>query len=83
MLGDLGYLHEATFIMKRIGRCEVGPNVDQDSIRTYNKMHVGYRIQMEWGIGGLKRKWKWLMKRFDSTKLNFVQSYNYLDKVFT
>ncbi len=51
MLGDLGYLHEGMFIMKRIGRCEVGFNVDQDSIKTCNKMHVGYRIQMEWGIG--------------------------------
>jgi hypothetical protein len=23
---------------------------------------------VEWGIGGLKRKWKRLMKRFDNTK---------------
>ncbi len=46
------------FIMKRIRRCEIGLNVDQDVIRAYNKMHVGYKVQMEWGIGGLKRKWK-------------------------
>jgi len=58
--------------MKRIGRCEAGPNVNQDSIKTYNKMHVGYRMQMEWGIGGLKRKRKWLMKRFDSTKPKYI-----------
>ncbi len=60
--------------MKRIGKFEVGPNVDQDSIKTYNKMHVGYRMQMEWGIGGLKRKrkWKWLMKRFDSIKPTYI-----------
>jgi hypothetical protein len=23
-------------------------------------------------IGGLKRKWRWLMKRFDSTKLKYT-----------
>jgi hypothetical protein len=58
LLGDHGYLGEDVFIMKRIGRCEIGPNVDQDVIRAYNKMHVGYKVQMEWGIGGLKRKRK-------------------------
>jgi len=31
-------------------------------------MHVGFRVQVEWGIGGLKRKWMCLMKRFDSPK---------------
>jgi hypothetical protein len=57
-LGDPNYLGEDMFIMKRIRRCEIGLNVDQDVIRAYNKMHVGYKVQMEWGIGGLKRKWK-------------------------
>jgi hypothetical protein len=74
MLGYLGYLREELFIMKRIGRCEVGFNADQNFIKTYNKMHVGYRMQMQWGIGGSKRKrkWKWLMKRFDSTKPKYI-----------
>jgi hypothetical protein len=31
-------------------------------------MHVGYRMWAERGIGGLKRKWRRLMKRFYSTK---------------
>jgi hypothetical protein len=31
-------------------------------------MHVGFKVQVEWGIGGLKQKWKCLMKRFDFTK---------------
>jgi hypothetical protein len=25
-------------------------------------------VQVEWGIGGLKKKWKHFMKMFDSTK---------------
>jgi hypothetical protein len=24
------------------------------------------------GIGGLKKKWRWLMKRFDSTKPKYI-----------
>jgi hypothetical protein len=27
---------------------------------------------MEWGIGGLKMKWIWLMKRFNSTKPKYI-----------
>ncbi len=58
--------------MKRIGKCEIGSNVDLDVIRTNNKMHVRYKMRMEWGIGGLKRKWRWLMKRFNSTKPKYT-----------
>ncbi len=49
-LGDLGYLDEEMFIMRRIGRCEIDLNVDQDVIKAYNKMHVGYKVRVEWGI---------------------------------
>jgi hypothetical protein len=68
LLEGLGYVGEEMFIMRRIGKLEIGPNVDQDAIKTYNKMHVGYKVQVEWGIGELKRKWIQLMKRFDYTK---------------
>jgi hypothetical protein len=35
-------------------------------------MHVGFRVQVEWGIGGLKRKWRCFMKRFDLTKPKYA-----------
>jgi hypothetical protein len=44
LLGDPNYLGENMFIMKRIGRGEIGLNANQDAIRTDNKMHVGYRM---------------------------------------
>ena len=34
-------------------------------------MHAGYRIKVEWGIGGLKQKWRRLMKRFDNRRPRF------------
>ncbi len=58
--------------MKRIRRCKVGFNVNQDAINAYNRMHFGYKVRMEWGMGGSKRKWRVLMKRFDSTKLKYT-----------
>ncbi len=71
MLGDPRYMRNEMFIMRRIGRREVAPNSDLDVIQSYNKMHVGYQMQVEWGIGCLKRKWRRFVKRFDSTKSKF------------
>jgi hypothetical protein len=63
---------EKMFIMRRIGRWELAPNGDHVVVRTYNKMHAGFKVQVERGIGGLKRKWRCLMKRFDSTKPKYA-----------
>jgi hypothetical protein len=40
-------------------------------MKAQKKMHVGYRVKPEWGIGGLKSKWQRLMKRFDYAKPKF------------
>jgi len=76
LVGDYGYLSEEMFIMRKIRRHDVGPN-DQDVIKAYNKMH---RVWVKWGIGGLgdwwisglKRKWRWLLKRFNFTKPKYT-----------
>jgi hypothetical protein len=49
-----------------------------DIMHAYNKMHVGYKVHVEWGIGRLKRKWRRFMKRFDNTK----PRYSHLFKSF-
>jgi hypothetical protein len=59
------------FIMKKMGKWKLPPNVDHGVVHAYNKMRVGFKVQVEWGIGGLKWKWKCLMKIFDSTKPKF------------
>jgi hypothetical protein len=57
-LGDLGYLGEEMFVMMTIGKYEVALIIDYNLIRAYKIMHVKYGLQLEWGIGGLKRKWR-------------------------
>jgi hypothetical protein len=44
LLGVPNYLSEKMFIMRRLGRQEVGPNVNEDVIRAYNNMHVSYKM---------------------------------------
>jgi hypothetical protein len=75
LLGDPGYMGENVFIMRRVDRREIPDDADENeiisAIEAYNKMHAGYRIQVEWGIGGLKRKFKRMMKGFDASKDKF------------
>ena len=71
VLGDPGYLGEKMYIMRRLGERQIPPGQDLEVIDAYNKMHAGYRIAVEWGIGGLKRKWKRMLKTFDCTQQKF------------
>jgi hypothetical protein len=48
-----------------------------DVIQAYNKTHVGYQMQVEWGIGGLKRKWRKLVTIFDNKKSKFNHLFQY------
>ncbi|PXF42843.1 hypothetical protein BWQ96_07437 [Gracilariopsis chorda] len=60
LLGDPGYLGLDHFILRCIDARELA-NVDQDPVlRAFNKLHAGYRVTVEWGIGGLKQ----LFRRF-------------------
>jgi hypothetical protein len=62
LLGDLGYIDTQHYIMRQLGWTELHQNVDSPAIDAYNKMHARFCIKVEWGIGGLKRKWQRLMK---------------------
>jgi hypothetical protein len=55
LLVDLGYLGKKMFIIKKIGRCEVALNANQNASKAYNTMHVRYGVRMVWGISGLKK----------------------------
>jgi hypothetical protein len=54
LLRDPSYLGEHMFVMCWLGRHELTHGHDQNAINAYNKMHVGYKVKMEWGIGGSK-----------------------------
>ncbi len=57
LLKDPSYFGEEMFVMCQLGRHELSLAHDQNLANVYNKMHVGYKVRVEWGIWGLKRKW--------------------------
>ena len=58
------------FIMRRVdGRENIG--VVGPALEAYNKRHAGKRIAVEWGIGGLKMKWKILRGSFPMRRWKF------------
>ncbi len=79
LLNDLSSMGEEMFVMWHLKRCELTFGHDLNVMHAYNKMHIGYKMWMEWGIGGLKQKWKRFMKCFDST----MPKSNHLFKIVT
>lgn len=67
LLDDLSSMGEEMIVMWHPRRCELTFGHDLNVIHAYNKMYIGYKMRIEWKIGGLKQKWKRLMKCFDST----------------
>jgi len=58
-------------------------------MQVYSKKHASSKVQIEWGIGGLKRKSKHIMKRFVSPKPKYSHMFyiialliNFLHKRF-
>ena len=43
--------------MRHVASRELEENHDEIAVNPYNKMHAGYKVRVEWGIGGLKQKW--------------------------
>jgi hypothetical protein len=74
LIGDLGYIGNKKYIIKRIGRKEIAPKANLPAIVAFNKLCDGYRIHVEWGIGGIKQKWRRLCTRFDCSKRQVFNS---------
>ena len=71
LLGDPGYVGADMFILRMIGVTEMGANSNESVIEAFNKLRAGRRVKVEWGIGGLKMKFKRFLKTYDNTKPKF------------
>jgi hypothetical protein len=48
-------------------------------MQVYNKMHASLKVQVEWRIGGLKKKSKHIIKKFALPKPKYVLNHSSLD----
>ena len=56
-----------------MGRMRITVGVDLPTIDDFNKMQASFRVIVEWGIGGLKKKIISLKKIFDLTRPTYSQ----------
>jgi hypothetical protein len=59
------------FIMRRIDNRELS-GAAGPALVAYNEKHAGRRINVEWGIGGLKMKWRILNGTFPFQRVKFA-----------
>lgn len=78
VLGDVGYVGADRYIPHHMGRERIPLSVDVFAINAFNKLHARHQVKVEWGIGGLKQKFRRLMKRFHSTCPNYCQFLHWL-----
>lgn len=73
LLGDPGYLGWEMFIMRRVDAREIVGGVPEGVapggvgnpvLDAFNARHAGRRVKVEWGIGGLKNKWRVFLGTF-------------------
>jgi hypothetical protein len=55
LLGDPSYLGGKMFVMHWFDKHKLPLEHDMDEVGVFNKMHVNFKMKVEWGIGGLKR----------------------------
>jgi hypothetical protein len=59
VLGDPGYMGAEMFVMRRIDNRERNPaDLQNPVINAFNKRHAAERVKVEWGIGGLKNRFR-------------------------
>ena len=73
LLGDPGYMGWEMFILRRIDAREIvggvrdgvePGRVGNNVIDAFNCRHAGRRVKVEWGIGGIKNKWRIFLGTF-------------------
>jgi DDE superfamily endonuclease len=59
VLGDPGYMGAEMYILRRIDRREQPQHENGDLVaEAFNRRHASKRVQVEWGIGGLKSRFR-------------------------
>ncbi len=54
LLGDPSYFGGKMFIMHQFEKHKLALGHDVDEVSVFNKMHVNFKMRVEWGIGGLE-----------------------------
>jgi DDE superfamily endonuclease len=58
ILGDPGYMGVDMYVLRRVDNREMSNANENPVVRAFNQRHVARRVEVEWGIGGLKNKFR-------------------------
>lgn len=59
VLGEQGYIGLEKYIMRGFNKVErKALELPPSPTQTFNRIHASCRVQVEWGIEGLKMKWR-------------------------
>jgi hypothetical protein len=71
VLGDPGYLGLDMYILRRVDFGEIAREEQTPIIEAFNRRHCNKRVKVDWGIGGVKNKWRRFLDVCPSRRRNF------------
>jgi DDE superfamily endonuclease len=72
LLGDPGYVGVEMYILRRAQRRELPTDTNAVAVaEAFNRMRAAERVKVEWGIGGLKIRFRRLLTKCPSSRASF------------
>jgi DDE superfamily endonuclease len=72
VLGDPGYMGVEMYVLRRVDNREM-PNADENPVvGAFNQRHASRRVEVEWGIGGLKNKFRRFLTQCPNRRNRFA-----------
>jgi DDE superfamily endonuclease len=73
LLGDPGYVGVEMYILRRVHRRELPTDPNAAAVaEAFNRRHAAERVKVEWGIGGLKIRFRRLLTNCPSRRGSFA-----------
>jgi DDE superfamily endonuclease len=77
LLGDPGYIGVEMYVLRRVHSREMPADPNAAAVaEAFNRRHAAERIKVEWGIGGLKIRFRRLLTNCTSRRGSFASMFN-------
>jgi DDE superfamily endonuclease len=73
ILGDPGYMGVDMYVLRRVDNREMQNANENPVVRAFNQRHAARRVEVEWGIGGLKNKFRRFLTQCPNRRNRFAR----------
>jgi hypothetical protein len=72
LLADPGYMGVEMYLLRRVDKREIQNAERNPVVRAFNQRHAARRVEVEWGIGGLKNRFRRFLTKCPNRRNRFA-----------